>query len=399
MSRIILIFSIFSLIAACSQQQQDAAIDTDYQEKLLTQLLDATPGDVITIPAGRFEFNRSLSLSVDGVTLRGAGIDKTILDFTGQLAGAEGLLVTASNFTVEDLAFENTTGDAIKVNEGENIVFRRVRTEWTGGPKTKNGAYGFYPVQTKNVLIEDCVAIGASDAGIYVGQSDRVIVRNNRAEFNVAGIEIENTTNADVYGNTATNNTGGILVFNMPNLTQYGGNVRVFENVIDENNTKNFGHKGTPVASVPAGSGVVVNSHDYVEIFNNEIRNNKTANIIISSIYSANFGDDGMEETFDPYPEFISIYDNTLVGGGNSPDGLELKALKTAMFGLSGNLPDILWDGYARSDAASAKICVKDSAVEVLNADMPGNNKNIQIVREPFACTIPALSPVQLAAL
>lgn len=90
MSRIILIFSIFSLIAACSQQQQDTAIDTDYQEKLLTQLLDATPGDVITIPAGRFEFNRSLSLSVDGVTLRGAGIDKTILDFTGQLAGPKG---------------------------------------------------------------------------------------------------------------------------------------------------------------------------------------------------------------------------------------------------------------------------------------------------------------------
>lgn len=54
------------------------------------------------------------------------------------------------------------------------------------------------------------MAIGASDAGIYVRQSRDVIVRNSRAEFNVAGIEIENTVNADVYGNTATNNTGGI---------------------------------------------------------------------------------------------------------------------------------------------------------------------------------------------
>ena len=38
-----------------------------------------------------------------------------------------------------------------------------------------------YPVQCKNVLIDGCVAIGASDAGIYVGQSQYVIVRNSKA--------------------------------------------------------------------------------------------------------------------------------------------------------------------------------------------------------------------------
>src|SRR3546814_1516361 len=81
---------------------------------------------------------------------------------------------------------------------------RRVRAEWTGGPSTDNGAYGLYPVQVDNVLIEDSVVKGASDAGIYVGQSTNIIVRNNRAEGNVAGIEIENSTGADVYGNTTT---------------------------------------------------------------------------------------------------------------------------------------------------------------------------------------------------
>jgi parallel beta-helix repeat protein len=96
-------------------------------------------------------------------------MDKTILNFRNQAAGAQGLLVTASNFTIEDLALEDTKGDALKINEGENIVVRGVRTEWTQGPKTENGAYGIYPVQTRNVLIEDSVAIGASDAGIYVG--------------------------------------------------------------------------------------------------------------------------------------------------------------------------------------------------------------------------------------
>jgi len=52
------------------------------------------------------------------------------------------------------------------------------------------------------------VAIAAADAGSYVGQSKNVIVRNNRAESNVAGIEIENTQGADVYDNVAVDNTG-----------------------------------------------------------------------------------------------------------------------------------------------------------------------------------------------
>ena len=39
-------------------------------------------------------------------------------------------------------------GDALNVNEGENIVIRRVRTEWTGSNSTDNGAYGIYPAQT-----------------------------------------------------------------------------------------------------------------------------------------------------------------------------------------------------------------------------------------------------------
>ena len=158
-------------LAACGPGGGSAARpNTTYQETLIQQLIDAKPGDVITIPAGTYAIDRGLSLDVDGVTIKGAGMDKTVLTFKGQAAGAEGLLVNASNFTIEDLAIEDAKGDALKVNEGENIVIRRVRTEWTGGPKTSNGAYGIYPVQVRNLLIEESVAIGASDAGIYVGQ-------------------------------------------------------------------------------------------------------------------------------------------------------------------------------------------------------------------------------------
>lgn len=373
-----------------------AAGESPEAARLRQQLLDAKPGDVIEIPAGRHAFERGLSLRVDGVTLRGAGKDSTILDFKAQQAGAEGLLVNASQFTIENLAIEDAKGDGLKIVEARDITIRGVRVEWTNGADTGNGAYGLYPVKTQNVLIEDSIAIGASDAGIYVGQSKDVIVRNSRAEFNVAGIEVENTVNADVYGNIATNNTGGILVFNMPALEQAGGNVRVFGNQVYANNTANFGAKGTPVSSVPAGSGVVINSNDDVEIFDNDIRDNKTANIIISSVYSTGYKDDSRSESFDPYPERISVHGNRLSGGGDAPDGFDLKALKVATVGMGGSLPDVLWDGYLNTKLAGGPQICLSGVSGVVNADGPSGYANARLDSAPHDCTLPPLPAVDL---
>jgi parallel beta-helix repeat protein len=376
----------------------------DFPAQLMQQLLDAKPGDVIELPEGKFSFDRSLSLAVDGVTIRGKGLDKTILSFKGQVAGAEGLLVTADDFTAEDFAIEDTKGDGLKVNEGRNIVIRRVRVEWTGGPKTENGAYGLYPVQSENVLLEGNVVIGSSDAGVYVGQSRNVVVRNNRAEWNVAGIEIENTFDADVYDNVATNNTGGILVFNMPDLSQPGARTRVFRNRIIANNTRNFGVPGTAVANIPAGSGVVINSNDQVEIFDNDIADNKTANIIISSVFSTDLSKDGMSAEFDPYPESIYIAGNRMGGGGKDPDGLAFQALKVAMFGLTGALPDILWDGYVDPKKLidgklpdELRICVENDGAELINVDGPNGAKAPRLAAGEHACSLPRLPEVKLA--
>ena len=375
------------------------------QKELQTRLINAKPGAVIEIPEGIHEINRGLSLNVPGVTIRGAGMDRSILSFRNQVQGAEGLLVNAGDFTIEDLAIEDAAGDGLKVNEGRNIVIRRVRAEWTNGPDEDNGAYGIYPVQAENVLIEDCVAKAASDAGIYVGQSRNVVVRNNRAEFNVAGIEIENTFDADVYGNTAVNNTGGILVFNMPSLPQPGHSTRVFGNTVVANNTDNFGAEGTPVASVPAGSGIVINSNDKVEIFDNDIADNDTANVIISSYFATGyFGKSEAAEDYDPYPETIYIYGNRFSGGGSSPDGLDLKALKVAKFGLTGRFPDIIWDGYVNPASADQDgdllpahaICVDNGDAEVLNVDLGNGSEDIVVGEDQHACHHEKLPQVTL---
>ncbi|MAZ91600.1 MAG: hypothetical protein CMF76_06505 [Maricaulis sp.] len=394
-----------TLTACGGQPERDiTTADRDYQNQLIEQLIDAQPGDVIEIPEGVFAFDRSLSLTVDGVTIRGQGADRTILSFQNQSQGAEGLLVTASDFTIENLAIEDTVGDGLKVNEGENIVIRGLRVEWTNGPDTRNGAYGIYPVQTTNVLVEDSIAIGAADAGIYVGQSRNVVVRRSRAERNVAGIEIENTIGADVYDNVATENTGGILVFNMPNLPQPGYRTRVYDNHVFANNTGNFGHEGTPVASIPAGSGIVINSNDEVEIFNNTIADNRTANIIVSSLHSTGYSDYAVQQDFDPYPEGIHIHGNTFSGGGDNPDGLDLQGLKILVAGPLGRLPDVLWDGYYDAgkmvDGAmpdDRRICLDNGEAEIVNADGPNGYENPAVVTDNHRCSLPPLPAVELA--
>ena len=404
--------SICGLMTGCTKSGEgsappaNAGADAAFQKKLQEQLLDAKPGSVVDIPAGTYHLTSGLTLRANGVTVRGAGMDKTVLSFKGQVTGPEGMLVYASNFTIEGLTIEDSKGDGLKINDGDNITIRKVKVQWTGGSKVTNGAYGIYPVKTRNVLIEDSVAIAASDAGIYVGQSNGVVVRRSRAEQNVAGIEIENTINADVYDNVATNNTGGILVFNMPNLSQPGYGTRVFKNKVEQNNLGNFAAKGTAVASVPAGSGVVINSNSKVEIFDNDITDNQTANVIISSYHSTGYyTEKGVSANYDPYPKAIYVYGNRFKGGGDSPDGLDLKALKIAMYGLTGHLPDVLWDGYVDTRLlvkgqlpADQRICIQPD-VGVLNADGPNKYKNPNKDTAPYRCELAKLPPVTITQL
>ncbi len=396
------------ITAACERHaaspQALSAAEAEFQKHLQEAFLDAKPGSVIEIPAGRHALSRVLTLRANGVTVRGQGADKSILSFKNEISGPEGMLVYGNDFTIENLAIEDTKGDGLKINDGENITIRGVRVAWTGGPKTSNGAYGIYPVHSRNILIEDSSSYGAADAGIYVGQSNNVIVRRCRAEQNVAGIEIENTINADVYDNTATGNTGGILVFNMPNLSQPGHSTRVFQNKVLQNNLGNFAARGAAVASVPAGAGVVVNSNSKVEIFDNDIADNQTANLIISAYFSTNYyNKPGIDPNYDPYPRAIFVYGNRFSGGGDAPDGLDLKTLKLAMFGLNGHFPEILWDGYRDEKnlvngqpPPAERICIQNGSVGILNADGPHKYKNPNTDMSAFKCELPKLPPVEL---
>ncbi len=314
----------------------------DAQEKLQEALILAKPGDTVELQAGVYHLKMGLSLDVDRVTLRGAGQDKTILSFKGQNAGSEGLIVTSSGVTLADFGIEDTIGDCIKVKGAKGITFRGLRAEWTGGPKTTNGAYGLYPVDSENVLVDNCTVSGASDAGIYIGQSRHIVVRNSTAKYNVAGIEIENCYFADVYNNLATHNTGGILVFDLPNLPQQGGHhVRVFNNKSIDNDTVNFAPEGNIVGFVPTGTGLSIMANDHVEVFGNEFSGNATVGISIRGYLP--YKDEKIGPDYYPYPRNIYIHDNKFGTGGFKPMGVRGELYSKAAG--SATLPDIMWDG------------------------------------------------------
>ena len=314
------------------------------QERLQTALLDAKPGDTVEIGAGRFELTDGLSLDISGITVRGMGADKSVLSFKGQKSAGEGLLVTSNDVVLRDFAVEDTRGDAVKSKGSSRVTFFNLRVEWTGGPKATNGAYGVYPVSSTDVLIDNVRVSGASDAGIYVGQSKNIIVRNSLATRNVAGIEIENSFNADVYSNVSMHNTGGILVFDLPNLPQKGGNsIRIYSNRVTKNDTPNFAPPGNVVSQVPVGTGVMVMANSNVHVFNNLLGDNATANVFVVA-YKQKFDDPG----YNPRVKNIVIRDNEHGRAGWAPGFVGGKELAAAM---GGTIAPIFWDGVGGAEA------------------------------------------------
>ncbi|MEM8487741.1 MAG: parallel beta-helix domain-containing protein [Bacteroidota bacterium] len=341
---------IFFLASSCQTGPQPMAPDTVVAE-LQKRLIEAEAGTEILLPEGTFSFQRSLSLNdTPGITLKGAGKGKTILNFKDQIEGAEGMLIkNVSGITLEGFTVVDSKGDAIKVQGSENVIMRDLEATWTGGMLSTNGAYGLYPVSSTNVLVENCEASYAMDAGIYVGQSTNVIVRDNYVHHNVAGLEIENTIVGEVYNNTAKFNTGGMLIFDMPDLPQVNGDrIKFYNNLMEDNNNENFAPKGMVVSTIPPGSGMIIMSHSNIAAYNNTIRNHKTIGVAVNSWLFT--GVPFESEEFDPFSSNINLYNNVISGNEGPADvSTEYGQLLTAITG--GEPVDILTDGIFKPES------------------------------------------------
>lgn len=395
------------LLGACSESKKEPIVWKSIEKDLQAQFILAEDGDVIDLPEGHFMFTRTLSMDgKSNITIRGKGMDKTILSWKNQTEGAQGLQISnGKNIVLEDFSVEDAKGDNLKVNDTHGITLRRIRSVWADGPKTENGAYALYPVLCKNVLMEECIAMGSSDAGIYVGQSDSVIIRNNKAYWNVAGIESENSKWVEIYGNETYDNTGGILVFDLPGLTTYGHSTKVYKNTIRSNNYKNFAQKGNIVASIPPGSGMMLLATHDVDIYNNDFNNNTTVGLAIVSyelVAALNEGEQEQEGSvggvqtvnnrykedslYNPYPYNIHIHNNRFTNKHWFPtfrnDIGKLLAMKSLL-----SPPDILYDGIPDPNRPERNICIDESGkITFINLDAANDFKGLSKDAKAFAC-------------
>lgn len=326
MKNIFFAFLLSAFLFSCSSSEKTTSkLDTaslkkaseDEIEELVAQFIDAQDGAIINIPEGYFEIGTQLILdSLNNITIKGAGMYKSVISFKNQTTGGEGMKIAGNNIVLEDFTVIDAPGDDIKTQHCDGIVFRRVNTTWSHTDLAKSGTYGIYPVQCKNVLVEYCEVSHSRDAGIYVGQSEGIVVRNNYVFENVAGIEIENSDNAEVYDNKAINNTSGILVFNLPGLPKaFGTNTKVYRNLIKENNHDNFAQgvaseNGNPISMIPPGSGVIIMAGKNVEVFENQIINHKTTGVAILD-YQITELKVPNHPGWSPYSSDIYFHDNT----------------------------------------------------------------------------------------
>lgn len=406
------------LVPALSWSNETITLDKEGNlwAKLQDAITTASPNTTIILPEGKFEFTNEVIINIPYITIKGQGKNKTVLSFKNQKIGAQGILATQDAFTLEGLAIEDTKGDGLKVEKANHVTIRDVRIEWTNGPDEKNGAYGFYPVQTQNVLIENCTVIGASDAGIYVGQSKNIVVRNNYVFQNVAGIEIENSTYADVYNNHTLENTAGILVFDLPNLKVRGGKkTRVFNNKVESNNTRNFAPPGNIVGHVPSGTGIMIIANDDVEIFGNEIINNQLAAIILANYLVTQYKVN--DKFYDPKPDKINIHDNKIIRakGFNIKKMFESDMHFLINYHSGFKVADIIWDGvqdgtHTGKFVEKNKICIQNNTSDgkpatFANLHLDSNEKSlfgmlpggpITDDNQKHDCRHPALTKIKL---
>src|SRR5690606_24746579 len=101
------------LLSACTEASKEPIVWKSIEKDLQAQFIMAQDGDVIELPEGNFMFTRTLS--IDGksnITIRGKGMDKTILSWKNQAEGAQGMQISnGKNIVLEDFSIEDAKGD------------------------------------------------------------------------------------------------------------------------------------------------------------------------------------------------------------------------------------------------------------------------------------------------
>ena len=361
-----------------------------FEERIQLDLIFAEPGDTIKIKPGSYDILGALSIvGKKNIVLKGSGINSTVLNFKNQLDGAQGLSISkCQNITLEDFSIKDAKGNAIKCHDTDGIIFRRIKTFWQRGQGDENASHGIFALHCHNVLLEYCVTVSATDSGIHIGQSENIIVRLSEVYNNVTGIVIENSSSVDIYGNNVHRNTAGILIYSLPDLeVKKSMRIRIFDNIIKDNNIDNLSSIRNTTVNVMTGTGVLLMATEVAEVFNNTIVDNKTIGTAVVSYFIT--GEKTKDTQYNPYTSSIYIHDNIYRRKPQLP-ALDNKIGLVLFRHFFKIIPDIIYDGmpdprYVGREGTtpdSRRLCIADNVnAKYLNLDL---SKNFESWYDPF---------------
>ncbi|HEU5297689.1 MAG TPA: right-handed parallel beta-helix repeat-containing protein [Burkholderiaceae bacterium] len=203
-----------------------------------------------------------------------------------------------------------------------------------------NGEYGLFPIVSKNGSVSGNEVMNTqTDAGIYVGQSENVAIRDNHVHDNLLGIEVENSVSCSVEANRVHDNSFGIFVDLLPFLERkVQDDTRIVGNQVYNNNRRNTAEPDDLLGALPPGIGILLTGADRTMVSGNAVTGNQFAGIGVTSLCLAfalqGQTCDGID--IEPNPDGNRIVGNLVLGNGGIPVGIPvLDALRA----------DLVWDG------------------------------------------------------
>jgi hypothetical protein len=143
--------------------------------------------------------------------------------------------------------------------------------------------YSIFPVRSSRGRLTGNRGSGThSDACIYVGQDEDVLVDHNRATDCLIGLQIENCQRVTMRDNEAVGNTAGIIVDVIDQRqAKVAADNRLIRNLIADNNRPNDAPADEDTSLIPPGIGLIVNGATRTLITRNTIRNHGLAGMTL----------------------------------------------------------------------------------------------------------------------
>ncbi|MDB5172966.1 MAG: hypothetical protein JWN51_1739, partial [Phycisphaerales bacterium] len=168
-------------------------------ENLADRLAKAKPGETVVLPAGTFLGGATLP---PGVSLKGAGFDKTVIDATGADAGIS--IDGGSNAGVSDLAIRGARRADLLVTNAQGLTVSRVLVA--------DSINGISFDNVKAGRIENAIIAGNRYGIILGGGADNVVVNCTLAGNGSLGISFPSGHHAIAFNNCITESSMGVFV-------------------------------------------------------------------------------------------------------------------------------------------------------------------------------------------